>query len=239
MLDKKSWLLVLVSISILTVRASADALTKDDLITLVEAYRQHIEDIEFTFDSVAKILEEDEKRKNARTIPRFRNHLRIAGNMKWTDMRRIDPKSEEELFVYQKISAYDGDTYRTFQPGPPGRPGRGSIQADPTGWRVDHNYVFYGLMWPRDASDEGNHRKDLVALLRSGGVEVMPERENLFAVNCVVIDGWEGKLKVWLDIEHGAIPRQIILRNGHADDPIVETHTIRKLNESRLMNLGP
>lgn len=217
--------------------ATGGSLSKEDLLALVDAYRHSITDIDMTYTGHTTILGEDPVRKNGSATKQFNIRLKYADDMKYREFNTVDPSREDERFLSSELMGFNGEIMKKYRSGAKENSFRGSVAPNMNGILVEHNYIYQAMMWslPTDSGADQYvaARKDLAALLSlppNGGVKVESDRDAIFGTNAVVLDVNNKNATIWLDIEHGGIPRQIIWRDG-SNGQIVEKHTIPELQE--------
>ena len=198
--------------------------SKEDLSQLVEAYRNQISDIDFTMISRMETLAIDPTRKG-KSIPKMDIHIRYKGNKQfieyeaWKNENTEQPK--HDLRVYNgEISVQYNKYYQS-----------GSITPGRDRAVGMHNPIYGFQKWPTSPSERLNVYMDLPEFIKSDRCKILPNREMVHGVECVVIERDNGKEKIWLDIVHGGIIRKSELHYGTADGPLIWRYDFTELHE--------
>jgi outer membrane lipoprotein-sorting protein len=169
-----------------------------DLVKLVKSYRAKVSDIDVRWTYIHETLGSDPTARKSDPIPKIVDHIRQRGPLYVEDSLSWRTGLEEPLHF---VIAYDGEKQVIYD----------------VDHRIAHitpadinrarlaNWMYQALKWPQQP--ERSPYGDLVRLLESDRMTILPEKETVYGVETVVLDhdGWE---KIWLDIQHGGIIRK-------------------------------
>ena len=175
---------------------------KQELLSLIDAYRLQIRDIDFSYSFVSHKLASDPRDEGTDFIPGMDLRIKIKDRMRYT--------AQNSRRSNLHISSYNGEvTYKYHK-----ETRSGSIQPERSVGTTMHNYIYAAMMWPTIKPPREVAWLDIKVLLRSDETKVLRDPEELFGTSTVVLDYYSGNIKVWLDIEHGGIVRKAELRGG-------------------------
>jgi len=201
--------------------ADTPGLSTSDLVRLVKSYRTKVSDIDVRWTYVHETLGSDPTaRRMSEPIPKIVDHIKQRGPLYVTDSLSWRTGLEEPLHF---MRAYDGEkliNYNVDQ-----KVANISL-ADQDRARLP-NWMYQALKWPQQP--ERSPYGDLVRLLESDRMTVLPEKETVYGVETVVLD-YDGREKIWLDVQHGGIIRKSEGRQSAAG-PVAQRFEIPEIHD--------
>jgi hypothetical protein len=169
-----------------------------DLVKLVKSYRAKVSDIDIRWTYIHESLGSDPAGPKSNPIPKSTDHIKQCGPLYVHDYLSWRTGVEKPLHFVQ---AYDGEKLIIYDVD--NRRARIS-PADINRARLA-NWMYQALKWPQQP--ERSPYEDLVRLLESDRMTILPEKETVYGVETVVLD-YDGREKIWLDVQHGGIIRK-------------------------------
>jgi hypothetical protein len=159
-----------------------------DLVKLVKSYRAKVSDIDVRWTYIHETLASDPAGRKSDPIPKIVEHIRQRGPLYVEDSLSWRTGREEPLHF---VLAYDGEKQTIHDVD--NRIAHISPADDNRARLV--NWMYQVLKWPQQP--ERSPYGDLVRLLESDRMTILPEKETVYGVQTVVLDydGWE---KIWL-----------------------------------------
>lgn len=167
----------------------------------------------------------DSEVKKSRLIRRMEIHTKIKNNLRYNDVKGWQKPTDEQP-NHHTIRTYDGMVTREYYP----KISTGSIESGKNRSVSMFEYVHQILMWPTEAMAQDDPRRivyDLVAVLEDDKTVIEAQTEKIYGVDTVVLNYSNGAMKVWLDLKHGAIVRQV--KRVRPDGSTASTYDIPKL----------
>jgi len=191
-----------------------------DLVKLVKSYRAKVSDIDVRWTYIHERLGSDPTERKSDPIPKIVEHIRQRGPLYVEDSLSWRTGSEEPLHF---VRAYDGEKLIIYDVDH--RIANISL-ADNDRARLA-NWMYQALKWPQQP--ERSPYGDLVRLLESDRMTILPEKETVYGVQTVVLD-YDGREKIWLDVQHGGIIRKSEDRQS-AGGPVARRFEVPELHD--------
>jgi hypothetical protein len=191
-----------------------------DLVKLVKSYRAKVSDIDVRWTCIHEPLASDPEGPKSDPIPKIVDHIKQCGPLYVEDSLSWRTGREEPLHF---VRAYDGEKLIIYDVD------HGVAHISPADINKARlaNWMYQALKWPQQP--ERSPYGDLVRLLESDRMTILPEKETVYGVETVVLD-YDGRQKIWLDVQHGGIIRRSEDRQS-ADGPVSRRFEVPELHD--------
>jgi hypothetical protein len=191
-----------------------------DLVKLVKSYRAKVSDLDVRWTCIHETLASDPAGPKRDPIPKSIDHIKQCGPLYVHDSLSWRTGLEKPVhFMY----AYDGEKVIV------NNVDAGSATISPADKERTRlvNWIYEVLKWPQQPAR--SPYGDLVHLLESDRMTILPEKETVYGVETVVLDydGWE---KIWLDVQHGGIIRKSEVRRS-AGSPLAQRSEVPEIHD--------
>jgi len=211
---------------------SSQAQSKKELALLVAAYRAQISDLAFSY--TIECTRENEDPYLPKMVTGSRLHeVKVKGDMVFLGQKWWDGKREEGRLPHEDIRVYDGKVTR--QHTPKGESGLIMSRYDET--FLGYNRILrHALRWYPEARTgaEVPAMADLLSILRHPHTEVVEAPVEIHGARTVMVVAGRGALRIYLDQDHGGIPRRIeyYRQSPEGDLVLSQTHDVLELCKS-------